>query len=406
MGAGRRGWAIVAALSVTETVSWGVLYYGFTAFLRPISEDTGWSRGTLSTAFSLALLVQGGAALWVGRWLDRHSPRLLMTLGSCAATLAVLAWSQVRHPWAFTALWAVIGLVMATVLYEPAFTVVTKWFREGRRRALTTVTLVAGLASTIFLPLENHLIETYGWRRALVILAVLLGGITIPLHALVLRKAPVAVGPPASGPAPTGPGPSSSGDHTVGQALRSAPFWFLAAAFVSSSFVISALAVHQVALLVDAGHAPAFAAGVTGALGAMQLPGRLLFAPLEGVAGRRGATVVVFAALTVGVAVLVRSSSATAVWVFVVLYGMGRGMATLLRATLVADLFGATNYGGISGVLSSCTTVATAAGPLAAGLLFDATGGYRILLRVLLALALAATVLSAMVERGGYRQPA
>lgn len=410
MDPGRRGWSIVAALAVTETVSWGVLYYGFTVFLRPIAEETGWSRGSMSAAFSLALLVQGGAAMAVGWWLDRHSPRVLMTVGSCAATIGVLAWSRVHTLWAFTLLWAALGLVMATVLYDPAFTVVTKWFRDGRRKALTVVTLVAGLASTIFLPLENYLIETYGWRDALVILALILGAITIPLHALVLRAPPPpeAPGPVAApGPAAT-PGPvaaplEASGDHDVRRALRGGSFWFLAGAFVASSFVTSALAVHQVAFLVDEGHSSAFAASATGALGAMQLPGRLLFAPMERVVSRRGTTVVVFASLAVGVGILSVVTSAAAVWCFVVLYGMGRGMSTLLRATLVADLFGATHYGAISGVLSACTTAATAAGPLAAGLLFDVTGTYGTFLWLLLVLAVLATALSAMVERGGVR---
>ena len=81
---------------------------------------------------------------------------------------------------------------MATVLYEPAFVVLAKWFpaAEQRRRALTALTLVAALASFIFLPLSQALIDAHGWRDALVVLAVILAAITIPLHALVLRRAP------------------------------------------------------------------------------------------------------------------------------------------------------------------------------------------------------------------------
>ena len=106
-----------------------------------------------------------------------------------------------------------------------------------------------------------------------------------------------------------------------------------------------------------------------------------------------------FAALAVGVAILSLSQSVGAVWCFVALFGMGRGMSTLLRATLVADLFGASHYGAISGVLSACTTVAVAAGPVTAGVLFDLTGNYQRLLQVLLTLAVTATVFSSLVER-------
>ena len=104
----------------------------------------------------------------------------------------MLAWSRVDGLAAFYALWAGIGLVMATVLYEPAFVVLAKWFPAAgqRRQALTALTLVAALASFIFLPLSQALIDAHGWRDALVILALILAAITIPIHALVLRPAP------------------------------------------------------------------------------------------------------------------------------------------------------------------------------------------------------------------------
>ncbi|MCS7255642.1 MAG: MFS transporter, partial [Thermomicrobium sp.] len=50
-------WVIVATLALTETVSWGILYYGFAVFLVPMEREFGWSRASLTGAFSLALLV-------------------------------------------------------------------------------------------------------------------------------------------------------------------------------------------------------------------------------------------------------------------------------------------------------------------------------------------------------------
>src|SRR5439155_960698 len=84
----------MVTLGVTETISWGVLYYAFTVYLAPMEAELGWSRGDMTGAFSLAVLLAGLAAIPVGRWLDRHGPRLLMTVGSVAATLLVLAWSN------------------------------------------------------------------------------------------------------------------------------------------------------------------------------------------------------------------------------------------------------------------------------------------------------------------------
>src|SRR4030081_1931089 len=90
------GWVLMVTLGVTETISWGILYYAFAVYLSPMETELGWSRGDITGAFSLGLLLAGLAAIPIGRWLDRHGPRLLMSVGSVAASLLVLAWAQTR----------------------------------------------------------------------------------------------------------------------------------------------------------------------------------------------------------------------------------------------------------------------------------------------------------------------
>src|SRR5215217_3512546 len=89
------GWVLLLTLAFTELTSWGILYYGFSVFVTPMGSDLGWTRAELTGAFSLALLCSGVAGVWMGRWVDRHGPRWLMTAGSCAAALLVLAWAGV-----------------------------------------------------------------------------------------------------------------------------------------------------------------------------------------------------------------------------------------------------------------------------------------------------------------------
>src|SRR5919202_7006707 len=95
------GWIMLGAVSITEVVSWGILYYAFTVFVAPMQAGLGWSRVAITGAYSLALLCSGLAAVPVGRWLDRHGPRALMTAGSILGTLMLLAWSQVQQLWVF-----------------------------------------------------------------------------------------------------------------------------------------------------------------------------------------------------------------------------------------------------------------------------------------------------------------
>jgi predicted MFS family arabinose efflux permease len=387
-----RAWAIVGALSVTETVSWGILYYAFAVFLVPMQRELGFSTAELTGAFSLALLVSAVAGIAVGRYLDRRSPRGLMTAGSIAATILVLAWSQVHGLAAFYALWIAIGVVMAVVLYEPAFTVLAKWFPQPgeRRRALTALTLVAALASFIFLPLSQALVDTHGWRDALVILAVVLGTITIPLHALALRRAPRRR--PAASPEHAQP---SVGARA---ALRSVPFWLLSSAFFLGTFTGIAMTIHTIPFLLDRGYDAGFAAFAVGLIGVSQIPGRALFA-LIGARLPRALTIsAVFVLIAAGIAVVVGLDTTGTVLAGLVILGMGNGMATLARATAIADLYGGASFGTINSVAAAGTTGARAAGPVAAAV-YAAVAGYGTLLWTLAGIAAAAALLAYRAER-------
>jgi predicted MFS family arabinose efflux permease len=381
-----RGWAIVGALSVTETVSWGVLYYTFAVVLLPMQRELGFSAAELTGAFSLGALVAGIAGIGVGRFLDRRSPRVLMTAGSLAGALLVVAWSRVESLAAFYALWVALGVVMATVLYEPAFTVLAKWFSDAgeRRRALTALTLVAGLASFIFLPLGQALIDAHGWRDALVILAVVLAVITVPLHAVVLRQGPARAHAPHAG--------------DTGAVLRSAPFWLLSAGFFLTSLAAFAMIVQAIPFLLDRGHGTSFAAFAVGLMGASQIPGRFLFAVVGTRLPSGSAIPSVFALVAIGIVLIVAVPRTVAVLAGMVVLGMGNGMALLARATVIADRYGPAAYGAIAGVAASVTTGARALAPVAAAA-WASLVGYDGLLWTLAALAALAVLLGAQAER-------
>ena len=201
-----------------------------------MQRELGFSTAQLTGAFSLALLISGVAGIAVGRYLDRRSPRALMTAGSIAGALLVLAWSRVDGLAAFYALWAGIGLVMATVLYEPAFVVLAKWFPAAgqRRRALTALTLVAALG-------ELHLPAALpGADR----------------RARLARRAGDPRGHPRRHhhPDPRARAAPGAGRRAAEaerarrrarprDALRSAPFWLLSAAFFLATFTGIAMTV-------------------------------------------------------------------------------------------------------------------------------------------------------------------
>src|SRR5262245_29844575 len=222
------------------------MYYGFAVFLRPMEQALGWSRVALTGAFSIGLLTSALAAVPVGRWIDRHGGRALMTLGSCAGVALMLAWSSVERLPVFYAIWCGLGLVLAATLYEPAFAVLVGWFERDRGRALLILTLAAGLASTIFVPLATWLLQRQGWRGALVSLAIILGVTTIAPHALLLRS------PRRAAVSATG-AEKAAASRTIREALRTSIFWVLSAAFVVANFATISVTVHFIPYVTERG---------------------------------------------------------------------------------------------------------------------------------------------------------
>jgi MFS family permease len=373
------GWVLVITLGVTETISWGVLYYAFAVYLAPMQAELGWSRGDMTGAFSLALLLAGLAAIPAGRWLDRHGPRLLMTVGSIVATLLVLAWSRVASLDQLYVVWALIGLTMAATLYDPAFATATRWFARQRVRALTAITLMAGFASTIFIPLAGWLVQLQGWRQSLVTLAIILAIGTIAPHAVLLRRRPEDLGMHPDGE----PMLQRRGEPVrplgmpVGQALRHASFRWLVVAFWLATLSTIAVGVHILPYLEDRGYDATFAASVTGLIGAMQVFARLLLAPFGNRANPRLLAASMLALQPIALVVLLLVRSTPGIFLFVVLFGAQRGLSTLARPALLADLYGRAEYASIAGVLQFFIALAQAAAPVGAGIAYDLSGSYE-----------------------------
>src|SRR5439155_5456121 len=157
----------------------------------------------------------------------------------------------------------------------------------------------------------------------------------------------------------------------------SSAFWYLTAAFVLSSFAISAVAVHLIPYLLEAGRSAAFAAAAAGLMGLMQVPGRLLFAGFARVLPRRAEAPAVFLLQGAGLAILAATTAVPGVIAAVCVFGMGNGMATLVRATAIADAYGSAFYGSIAGVAAAFATGARAIAPVVATGAYVAFGGYK-----------------------------
>lgn len=360
---------MLAALCLTEIVSWGVLYYAFPVLAPGIAADTGWSLTAISAAFSAGLVTSAVVGIPVGRMLDHNGPRAVMTVGSALAGLAVglIAWSP--NLTVFALAWAMAGIAMAGVLYQPAFAALTRWYGARHLPALATLTLVAGLASTVFAPLTVALDAQLDWRVVYLVLGIALLTITVPAHAVVLRR-------------PWPPDHHDDEERTdvreyVVAVTTTARFRLLVIGLTVASLAMYAALINLVPLLLELGVSAGVAAGALGLGGVGQVAGRIAYTVSAHRISLRSRTVLVFtlsaasiAALAVapGHALILISLSMTA--------GFARGIATLLHATAVTDRWGPRAYGRLSGILGAPVVLASALAPWVGAALADLTGSY------------------------------
>ena len=389
-------------LSLPQLITWGSVFYTFSLLMTPLEAELGMGRAESSLAFSLALLAEGLMAYWVGRWIDAGHERRVMTLGSVWVGLGLLGHSFVTSVAGFYAAWIWLGLGMAATLYTPAFAVVTRRFAQDFRRAIITLTFLGGLASTVFIPLFAWWMELWGWRQALWALAALQLMVCAPLHGWLLHGAPrpeprhTDRTPPKQDAIADTPSPTVSVTVPVTvpvrEHLRHAPFWLLALFMVLTMSVTSALPAHMIALLQESGLSPAWVLAIPAAIGVIQVLGRLVLFVFERYWDVHAANRWIPTLIPAGiVALLIGGLSPVASLVFVLLYGLGNGMNTIVKGTAMAQYVSRTHVGQLNGLLGLPIALARAAAPLILGLLWSPQHGYTLALWWLLTASLLGT---------------
>ena len=394
----RMPWSFVSALSTAVLISYGTIFYAFALVIDPMERELGWSKTALTAAFSLAL---GASALFsvpVGRLIDRGYGRAVMTGGSVLAAILLVLWARTDSYPAFLLIWCGLGIAMSAVFYEPAFAVLAGHLGLMTRRGITIMTLVAGFASTIFIPLTHLLIESFGWRGALLVLAALnlgicavLEGLSIPRAAgPVLHPAPPAAAPPASDPR---------------RVLASASFWLFVATSVLQGMISVGIPVHLIPLLVERGFGLDAAVAAFAVIGPAQVAARFLTG-----FGERALSLKGIGVLTMGLNLMAFCllpfipPGSWLIMIFAVFYGASNGMLTIVRALLPPELFGWDDYGAIQGMIATPVRVAMAATPFAFGALWAWWGNYDAVVASCFAMALCAFVafmLNLAVARSG-----
>src|SRR5262245_23947377 len=156
----------VFCLGLSQLICWGISYYLVGALGDLIAAELGWSASLVHGGFSAALVVMGLTSPAVGRAIDRHGGRAVMTAGSGVIAIGCIVLALADGVALYYAGWLCLGLAMRMTLYDAAFAALARIGGAAAKRPISQVTLLGGLASTVFWPIGHALAGPFGWRGA------------------------------------------------------------------------------------------------------------------------------------------------------------------------------------------------------------------------------------------------
>lgn len=376
---------VIIALGSAQTLGWGSTYYLPAILAAPMARDLGVSTGLVFGAFSAALIISACLGPFAGRRIDLFGGREVLTFSSIVFAAGLTILGAANSAGLLFAGWLVIGIGMAMGLYEAAFSTLAGLYGDKSRGAITGITLIAGLASTICWPISAYLEAEVGWRMVCFFWAGAHVVIGLPLNRLFLPS-----GTRSTTVVTDAAVPVRAREHTAPQRYA---MLLLSIVFAVTWFTSTAMAAHLPRLLQDAGASPAAAVAAAALVGPAQVAGRLLeFGILQRFHPLLSARLAAVAHPIGAVALMVFGPPAALV--FTVLHGAGNGILTITNGTLPLAIFGASGYGLRQGVLMMPARFGQAGAPFLFALLMERYGTSALLLSTGLGLAGLASLLA------------
>lgn len=356
----------------------------FSVFYVAILEEFGWSRADTAGAFSLSMLLFSLCGPLVGFLFDRFGVRKVMPLGVIVLTAGTLACSLISSLWHLYFFYGVLMAVGVTHIgFIPNVIMISNWFFRNRALALGIANAGRGAGALFLIPLIQYAIQTVGWRNAYLLLGSLVFIVLFPLLSIFQRGSPAEKGLTRLGdPEDASPkgqdAKSKPGGPSLHQAVRSYPFWTLAAVGVVSGLGFSALLVHAVAYIADVGYPKLFAATIFGLSAVFRSGGGIVGGFISDRIGRERAYTAFSLLSFAGILALifVKPGTPYLLYAFAVLQGLGSGATATVSSSLHADMFQGRSFGLIFGVIQAATGIGAALGPWLAGLVYDTWGTY------------------------------
>jgi len=356
----RRRFLSISALGFITIAAYGTWFYSFGVLLDPIILDTGWAESSLTTAFAIGLAGGGAASLPAGRALDRFGSRPMFVVAAIVSTAGLWLGSNATSPLSFGIFTAIASAALASLtFYHVTQPTSVRVAPDQPAQAIAILTIYGAVASTIYLPAAAFLVDRYGWRPTVQMMATATGAILVVAAAIVREEERPKRDPTAPG---------------LKAALSDPQIRRFAIAWSTMGVAVGIILVYQVPLMTEAGLPLATASALAGGRGAAQILGRIPMSAMVRRLGSRRSLRLAYGFTIAGLGLLALSSSVLVGAIYALVAGFGIGAASPLAGVYADEVFDRNRLGMFMGFLGAVGAVAVAAGPAMAGAIADATG--------------------------------
>ena len=398
-------WVVLGALTLCMMASSG-LRSVFGVYIKPMEAEFGWTRGALSGAAAISLLLLGAVGPLVGRLADVWGPRRIIALSLLLLGIGSIGSAFVQELWH---IYLTAGVLMALgaggVAMTTGSTVVSRWFEARRGLAMGLAAGGMSAGQLIVIPLATVLTVWFGWRSSFLWLGVGLLVLVFPIGAWLVRNSPEErrVRPyGASGPLQTAAQAAATqqaGRVSVAEAAQWPQFWLLMATFFVCGYTSNGMILtHFMPHALEHNFTPLQASSALGVMGALNIVGTVGSGWICDRFGRRGPLATYYFVRGLSLLFLLYVWDVPSLHLWAALFGLNYISTVPPTTTLTANIFGRYSVGELSGWIFFAHQVGAALGAALAGWIFEWTGSYAGAFVSAAVLAIAAAGLTLLIR--------
>ncbi|CZR98278.1 MULTISPECIES: MFS transporter [Clostridioides] len=375
-----RGWLVVFAGLILMISVYGIVNNCASLFIKPVTEDLGFSRSEFSLYYTVIALSTMVIALFMGKLAKKFKLKNIILVGCVLAGIGYIGYSYASSIYVFYLMSIFSGLGLGMTTLTPLSIIISNWFVEKRGLALGLTFMGSGVGGMIFNPIANYIILNYSWRQSYLVLGIIILVTTIPVVLIFMSEKPSD-----KGLLPYGYSNSSENvlDNSVkgimlGDAIKTKIFWIMVVGLILITIIAMGVQMHIASYLTDIGYSPTFAASVISINMGVVILGKILLGYVFDKVGCEKGVIFVGLQVFLGVLALLFASKYPAIIVFIICWGIGNCMGTIVPALITSEIFGKRDYSTIVGVVNAVVLLGAALGSAVTGKLYDMSGGYTL----------------------------